>query len=62
MDKQKAIECYQFFNGHFYRCKSNQETFLPGENIRIFFDLKDESKREVYEQILNNKEQQIQST
>jgi hypothetical protein len=49
MDRQKAIDCYKFFFAHFFKKKDKTETFLPLENIKIFYDLKDESKRDIYE-------------
>ena len=53
MDRQKAIECYKFFFGHFYRKRDKTESFLPQENIQIFYDLNFESKRDIYEHNFN---------
>ena len=47
-DKQRAINCYEFFKGHFFRCKNQEETFLPNENISIYFELDQEEKRGMY--------------
>jgi hypothetical protein len=33
MDTQKAIDCYKFFFGHFFKKKDKTETFLKDENI-----------------------------
>ena len=29
MDTQKAIDCYKYFKGHFFKKKDKTETFLP---------------------------------
>ena len=42
-----AIDCYKFF----FKKRSNRETFLPNEITYIYYDLRDESKREDYEKM-----------
>ena len=54
MDTQKAIDCYKFFYAHSYMKFKETETFLTYENIKVFYNLNFESKREIYEQMLNN--------
>ena len=49
MDRQKAIECYNYFFAHIFRKNDKTESFLPKENIQIFYNLDDESKRDIYE-------------
>jgi hypothetical protein len=48
-----AKDCYNFFFGHFFRKKANTERFLPKENIKIYYDLDFESKRDIYEHLYN---------
>ena len=49
MDRQKAIDCCKFFFANSFKKKDNTETFLPLEIMKVFYDLKDESKRDIYE-------------
>ena len=49
MDTQKAIDCYKFFYAHSYMKFKETETFLTYENIKVFYNLNIESKREIYE-------------
>jgi len=43
------LECYQFFQGHYYRSKIlKQETFMPYESFNIYYNPDDQTKIDAY--------------
>ena len=47
-DKDKALACYRIFFSHYADRINLNKTFLSDQNIRIYYELKDFSKYQIY--------------